>query len=678
MKLYFHVMLLITAVMSAQDNRNACRVFARINTLMQEKHYSPKPLDDSLSVYVFNTVIDQLDDNHILFTEDEYNSLLVHKTSIDDYIKQQKCSFFDGFINTYRTALLRNKKYIEEIAAEKLTYNTTDTIFYSKKVYPFVKDPQRIKRYLRKKITYDILEDISELSKNKDSLAKQLPKLFEATKQKVLETYLCRADNLLSPPEGFENSMYNRFYSVFCSYFDPHSTYFNYNERASFVSTISTQSYTLGLYVSQTENEEMVVDEVVPGGPAFNTNKIEKGDRIIKLASNNNEYVVSCASMDAINNIVSSDSYKNVDLTLRKKDGTLYTVTLRKEIMKDDENLVYSYVLGKGNEKYGYIKIPSFYTNYDNSDGNGCAADVATEVLKLTKQDIKGIIIDLQYNGGGSMDEVIQLCGMFINYGPVAVLTDRQMKYNTLRDYNRGMVYDGPLVVLVNAFSASASEFFAGVIQDYNRGIIAGSPTHGKASMQNIIPVEENDNNDFIKITVDRFYRVSGKSSQYTGILPDVELPMLFSPILPREKGMANALKNDSIDVHLRYTKLPEQPLNEAIFRSKERVVKNTSFTTISNLNNRINLLYNNDRKKLPVTFTAVYDDVHSTDGLYKEIKDNAEKENVITVTGTYTPQGSEAYVKSVNDFKIKGIKTDPYVFEGMNILYDLSLYKKR
>jgi carboxyl-terminal processing protease len=678
MKKLFVFILLFAIGTHAQDTKDACSKFARINTILQAKHYKPKPLNDSLSAYVFNTVIDQLDENHILFTENEYKALCVHKYMIDDYVKNQSCNFLSDFSRAYKKALERKQKMISEISSESLTYFTTDTIYYSKKAFAFINDTERIKRYNRKKITYDILENIAEQSSNKDSLLKVLPKLFAETKTKIIDTYLCKVNNLLNPTEGFDNALYDRFFAVFCSYFDPHSTYFNYNDKASFVSSISTQSYSLGIYVGTEDGDDIIIDEVIPGGPAFKTHRIEKGDKLIKLASNGKEYTVSCASMDAINNMVVSDTYKNVELTLRKKDGTVYSVNVVKEIMKDDQNLVYHYLLSSGNNKTGYLKIPSFYTNYDNPDGKGVAADVATALAAMTKEDIKGLIIDLQYNGGGSMDEVIQLCGMFINYGPVTILTDRELKYNTIRDYNRGMLYNGPMVVLVNGYSASASEFFAGVMQDYNRAVIVGTTTHGKASMQSILPLNENDQNDFVKVTVDKFYRVSGKSSQYSGIVPDIALPTLFDILVQRESGAANALQNDSINVKLRYNKLPDVPVKQAVAASQLRVKNDAVYTNLQKLNDRINIYYNEDRKKMPVTFTAVFNMVHSSDVLYKEIKTAAEAERNIVVTGSYEPEGSADFVKTVNDYKIKSIKTDPYIYESLNILRDLNSFKKQ
>lgn len=681
MKILTALAFLFVLQANAQGNEKACSVFARINNVLQTRHYQPKAVNDSLSAYVFTTVMEQLDDNRILFLQDEYKALEKHKYKIDDYLNSNDCSFFSDFITVYKNALNRNKQFVEQIAAEQLTYDTKDTIFYSKKNFPYHSNQDKIKNFIRKKMTYDILEDVAMLSKNKDSLKLNLDKLFPVSKAKITDTYLCRVNSLLTPSEGFEDSMYNRFYSVFCSYFDPHSTYFNYNEKASFVSSISTENYSLGLQVSQNDKEEIIIEEVVPGGPAYLSKKIDKGDKIIKLAVDGTEYLVSCAAMQTISNIVSSDTYKFVDLTLRKQDGTLYTVTLEKKIMKADDHSVYSYVLGEGPQKMGYIKIPSFYTAFETGGGSGCADDVAKEVAELKKNGIKGLIIDLQYNGGGSMEEVIRMAGMFINYGPVSVITDKDQTYNTIRDYNRGMLYNGPMVVLVNGFTASASEFFAGVMQDYNRAVIVGAPTVGKATMQTILPLDEKSQTDFVKVTIDKFYRVTGKSSQYNGIEPDVQLPYVFNDMLPRERTMPTAIKNDSIDIRLRFSKMQDDALKGAIVTSKKRVTGNKVLNNIISINKRVGELYKSEKPPLPITFDTVYTDAHAMDVLWKEITTELEKENNITVNnalGATTDADGDTYFKSVNDFKVRSIKADPYIFESLNILQDINNYKSR
>jgi len=680
MKIVASLALLFTFSLHAQDTDRPCSIFSRLNEVMQARHYQPKPVDDSLSAYVFNTVMEQLDSNRILFLQEEYDALAKHKYKIDDYILSRDCAFFNDFSATYKKALERHKTFVEEIAAGALPYNNADTIYYGKVSFPYHTKPERIKNFLRKRIAYDVLEDIAQLSKNRDSLRPHIQKLFPTSKTKITDTYLCRVNTLLSPADGFDQAMQNRFFSVFCSYFDPHSTYFNYNEKASFVSSISTSNLSLGLYVSQNDKEEVVVDEVVPGGPAYDSKKINKGDKIIKLATNDAEYTVSCASMETITNIVNSDTYKTVAVTLRKNDGTLYTVDLEKKVMKADDHSVFSYVLGEGPEKTGYIKIPSFYTAFDNGEeGNGCAQDVAQEITKLKKAGVTGLIIDLQYNGGGSMDEVIRMAGMFINFGPISVMADKSHAYNTVRDYNRGMLYEGPMVVLVNGFTASASEFFAGVMQDYSRAIIVGSTTVGKATMQTILPLNEKEQTDFVKVTIDKFYRVTGKSSQYNGIIPDIELPFVFNDMLPREKTMPTAIKNDSIDVRLRYAKLPDGAIKQAISLSRKRMGDNTVLSAISGINDQIDAMYKENKKPLPITFDNVYDDVHAMDKLWKEIAKELETENNIAVTdavGKAQDPADAAFYKSVNDYKIKTIRQDPYIFEGLKVLKDINSYK--
>ncbi|GGB80911.1 tail-specific protease [Flavobacterium suaedae] len=676
MKKFIALAILLCIQATAQNHEKACDIFFRMNSVLQSEHVQPKPVDDSLSVYVFNTVITALDKYRTILVEEDYTKLSVHKYKIDDYINNNQCAFLNDFITTYKTALNRSKTSIEEITASALPLSLNDSIRYSKKAFPFNKDVETNKKFIRKKIIHDILEDIAKQSKNKDSLKVKLTELAPASQEKIKEAALCRINGLLEPSEGFENSMYNQFFSAFCSYFDPHSTYFNYNEKASFMSTVSNENYSLGIYVSLNEKEEVVVEEIVPGGPAYKTSKIDKGDQLLKLAANDSEYTVTCASMEAINDVVFSDSYKDVTLTLRKKDGTVYSVALQKQIMQAYDHSVYSYIIGDNESPIGYIKIPSFYSGADRNGIKGCASDVAKEIVKLKEKNIKGLIVDLQYNGGGSIDEVISLAGMFINYGPVTVISGKSDYKNIVKDYNRGMLYKGPMVVLVNEFSASASEFFAGTMQDYNRAVIVGSTTLGKASMQAIVPLHEGrENNDFIKVTIDKFYRVTGKSNQYIGIVPDVKLPTFYNYLKQRESDMPNAFKNDSLDIHLKYTPLSNNYLKQAVTNSQHRIANDSLFTAMDKINQSIEKVYHEDKKPVAINFDAVFNDVHNNDSLWEDVNTLFEtdtKLNVQQVANTNMEELNDTFYKSMDSYKIKLIKNDPYIKEGYNIVTDL------
>lgn len=672
-------MLLLTTIVYSQKHEKACGTFLKINKLLQEQHLKPKPMDDSLSVYVFKAVVDGLDENRTLLLQQDYDLLAKHRLRLDDYLKQGDCSFLTDFITTYRNALERSRSYIEEIRKEPFTSALADTIYFAKNTFPYNKEAARVKRYVRKKIMYDLLEDVARQGKNKDSLRQYLDALAKPARERALETATCRINTLLNPPGGFDDAMYNRFFTAFCNYFDPHTTYFNYTEKSSFVSNISSQNYSLGLYVSQNEKEEIIVEELVPGGPALLSKKIDKGDQLLKLTSKGQEYPVSCASMEIISDIVFSDTYKTVKLTLRKKDGTVYDVTIEKAVMKAEDHSVYSYVIGSGSNAIGYIKVPSFYTGYEN-DNKGCADDVATELRKLKKEDIKGLILDLQYNGGGSMDEVIRLAGMFLDFGPLSIVVDRDRSRDVINDYNRGMLYKGPMVVLVNGLSASASEFFAGVMQDYNRALIVGGKTMGKASMQTIRPLEDSKE-DFVKVTIDKFYRVTGKSGQYIGIVPDVELPSYLERFVPRESSQPTAIKNDSINAGLNFKPWPANQLRTAAILSKKRIAAAPSYSTIRDINKKIDGIYDAEKAPLPLNFDAVYDDVHSLDSVWKEITRHSETETGITVRPTSADAKTamaDEFRKSINEYKMKSLKTDAFVPEGVNILIDMINYRQK
>ena len=240
MKKIFALAYLLCFAAAAQTNEKACDVFSKISSTLQTKHFKPKPIDDSLSVYVFRTVMENLDESRMLFLQEDYDRLAKHKYRIDDYINNKDCSFFTDFITVYKAALERHRNIVTQLGKQQLLATSTDTLFFSRQSFPYHKEPAMLTNFIRKKLVHDILEDIAKQSKDIDSLKVHLPKLSKASQDKVIESYLCKANSELSTPNGFESSMYNRFFSIFCSYYDPHSTYFSYNEKASFMSSIST------------------------------------------------------------------------------------------------------------------------------------------------------------------------------------------------------------------------------------------------------------------------------------------------------------------------------------------------------------------------------------------------------------------------------------------------------
>jgi len=662
-----------------QNSAKTCELLSKINTLVQNEHYNPKPVDDSLSVYVFDTFIDGLDGNRNLFTKLEYEKLCKHRLNLDNYILQNDCSFMNDFVSMYQFALERKKNILDKIQIEELNYNGNDTVKFSKKNFPFELKSTDFDRVWKKRMKYDILEDISKLSTNLDSLDQNFSKLEKTSKAKIFESNLCKINNVLESKKTIGYDLQNDFLNIFCGYFDPHTNYFSQDARSSFMSSLTTSGLSLGLNVTLNEKDEIIVDEVVPGGPAAKTNKFEKGDVVLKVSNKKGEdYLVSCTSLNKIGELIFSDSNVIIEMTIQKKNGNILDILLKKQIMKATENAVSSFIIEKG-IKIGYLKIPNFYSDFDGYSEQGCADDVAKEIIKLKQDNIQGLAIDLQDNGGGSMEEAIKLAGMFIDYGPVSVLVNSKNKQTILKDYNRGSVYYGPIVILINGNSASASEFFSAAMQDYNRAMVVGSTSLGKASMQTILPLDNNQK-DFVKLTVEKFYRITGDSNQIKGIIPDIVFPTLYDSIVAREMSYKTALKYDEIHSKARFTPFRKDYYPTIIEQSNSRSKNNAQFNEINAVNQKINALYNDPKEPLAVTFKAVFNDIHQIDSLWEKVKEIAATENNCTIlNNSYDAEKLKFndYQKEINTYKIKELKTNHYIEEVVEILNDINNFGK-
>ena len=666
--------LLTTFSLFGQNDAKTCEIVSKINTLLQREHYQPKPVDDSLSVFVFDSFMDALDSNRNLFTQIEYQKLRQHRLQLDNYILQNNCSFMNEFVSVYKLALIRKKKVLEKIQKDPFDYTTKDSVRFSKKNFPFDLVATDLERIWQKRIKYDVLEDISKLSTNLDSLTQNFATLEKITKARLFDANLCQVNSILETKNRIDDDLQNTFLNLFCTYFDPHSNYFSLAAKSSFMSGLSTSTLSLGLNVSFNEKEEIIIAEIVPGGPAAKTNKFDKEDVILKVSNTKGiEYTVSCSSIERIGELIFSDSQTEIELTIQKKNGAILKVFLQKQLMKANDNAVYSFIAEK-EIKIGYINIPSFYSNFEGNTVQGCADDVAKEIVKLQKDNIKGLVIDLQNNGGGSIEEAIKLAGMFIDIGPVSVLVDSKANQTILKDYNRGSVYTGPIVLLINGNSASASEFFAAAIQDYNRGIIIGSTSLGKATMQSILPLDEQNQQDFVKITIEKFYRITGESHQIKGIIPDISLPVLFDSVIPREISYKTAFKNDVIITKARFNPLPKTHFSELIQLSNSRIKTATLFNEISIANDQINALYNNPKKPTRLVFKDVFNDVHQIDSLWKKVKKIVDSQRNFTISNTSYDLEKlkfDAFQQDINTYKIQNLKNSPYLEEAVAILND-------
>lgn len=673
MRKFSPLFLLITSFLFSQNSAETCEILNKINAVIQTEHLRPKPVNDSLSVFVFDNLINELDPSRNIFFKSEYDELAAkYRLNIDDLILENDCSFLTDITAKYINGLIRTKEVLEKIQSTAFDYTKKDTIRFYKKSFAFYLKKEDLEKVWRKKLRYQILDDIAEVSNNLDSIKTNFNSIEAKSRKLILSNEICRISTLLETKTKQDENLYN----FFCTYFDPHTAYFSNDSKSSFVASLSKEHLSLGMTVNLNEKNEIIVHEIDPNGPAYQTGLIKKGDQIISVSNHKETLQVSCASLESISTMIMSEANKSLTLTLKRNSGKNFDVHIEKQVMKDEENSVFSFIIGK-ESKIGYIKIPSFYADLDGNSRKGCADDVAREVIKLERDNIKGLVIDLIDNGGGSMEEAIKLAGMFIDYGPLSIVVDHTKEKSVINDPYKGLIYRGPIVVLVNSNTASASEFFSSIMQDYNRALLLGSSTLGKATMQTILSLDETKNTDFLKITINKFYRVTGKSHQYIGVTPDVVLPEFYEDVYQKESDFPTAIKNDSIESVLKYRPYVKRSLIDKIAKNSTlRLADNYYFNGIKKINQKIDQLVNTPKAEIPMTLDAVFKQKKVVNSLWTEINTFNDESNPLDVYNSSVNQlllGVYPNDKTINQYQMDNLKTNPYLNEAVNIINEFN-----
>jgi carboxyl-terminal processing protease len=678
----------------AQDSNKQCNYIQVVLENITELHYQPKPLNSEWSNNIWKTFINDIDPQGFYFTQSEVDSLLRYSDSISTFIQDNNCNFFEEIKNLYKQKLMGSDALISGCLDRPFTFKITDSLtIYKNGNIKYPKNIQAARLRWQTWLKYKTLINIFTVHRGLlDSIP--ITQLIQEKEKEariaVIKKHRHQLTSILNRPEGFDKYFLNRFLNILATSFDPHTSFFSYSDKKNFESDISTETYTFGFDFEENQNGEIEITHLIPGGPAWKSNEINKGDIMVsyKLPNMQAEDLSFSDEYD-VEEIFNLPTTKNIDLTVRKLNGQVKTITLLKEKLSAEENLIKS-VLLDGQRKIGYISLPGFYAEWTRQD-NGCTNDMARELIKLKKDKIEGLIIDLRFNGGGSMQEAISLAGIFINEGPVCLVNDKTGKPYVLKDDIRGTVYDGPLILLVNGFSASSAEILTSTLQDYHRAIIVGSPTYGKSSSQIIYPIDtttqnarlmapDEGNQEFIKVTTNKLYRITGSTFQKTGITPDIPLPgnLEFGY---RESESENALSNDKIDKTVRYFPLRPYPVKELADMSSERIKNNANFQNIILLNDSL-------KSFLQSTNTICLDPQSFRNSEFRHYEMLQKLDSLLTQdTDLYTANNSDfdkqvidmnLYKKEMNKLIQAKAQKDIYIQESYQILLDLINFKNK
>lgn len=661
-------------------------ILKNVSELLEEIHYSPKNIDDQFSKEVFKKFLNEEDVEKKIFLKSDIQELSKYQTQLDDEILgKAPVDFVPAVVTIYKKRLQETQIISQEILSQPFDFNKQETVNldYDKLDYPVNQSAQR--EEIRKKLKYLTLEKYAELldqqvaAKGKPGyVAKTNEQLEKEAREKTLKVSDRFYEHLKIKAD--EDNFFNVFVETIVQCMDPHTDYFPPVEKRSFDEDMSGRFYGIGAALRDEEGTIKIVT-LVTGSPAWKSGQITVGDVILKVAQGNQEPVDLSSYMveDAVK-IIRGNKGTEVRLTLKKADGSIKVVTLVRDEIIQDEKFAKSVIIQSDKGKIGYIFLPEFYADFDNPKGSRCSVDVAREIIKLKEAKVDGIVLDLRNNGGGSLIDVVQMVGLFIEQGPVVQVRDRDGKPQVLNDRDKSVLYDGPLAVMVNEFSASASEIFAAAIQDYHRGVIIGSTsTYGKGTVQRNIPLDKNIGyNDLggplgtVKLTLQKFYRINGGSTQLRGVFSDIVLPDLYEHYKIREKDQPDALAWDEMPKADYTTWKYAYDINSIKNTSLERTNTNIAFTTISK--NAAWLDSQND-KMFPLNLKAYQDEQKMVRESVKQI-DSVSK-LTIPMNVYSMPQDTLKYSEDkdkADRYKqwVDSRKTDIYLKETVNVMDDM------
>ncbi len=679
--------------------------------VIERGHYDPAAIDDNFSKGIYKDYIAALDPSRRFFLQADIDEFAKYETQIDDQIKNKDLSFFNLTYDRLMKRIHESKEFYKEVLANPFDYSIKEDFNTDYEKLPYAKNTLELKEKWRKQIKLSTLSSLTDklkmqddkkkgiVSDKKDKSASELntsksvddtakkttepdvPKSFEQLEKETRESSLKSLNEYFDFINDLDqNDWFSVFVNAIATRFDPHTNYFPPDEKERFDVSMSGKLEGIGARL-QKKNDYTEISELISGGPAWRGKELESGDIILKVAQGNDEPVeVVGMHLDDVVKKIKGPKGTEVRLTVKKVDGTIKIISIIRDIVEIEETYAKSSIVEKNGLKYGVIYLPKFYIDFENNDSRDAGKDMAVEVDRLKKEGVQGIIIDLRDNGGGSLKTVVDIAGLFIEEGPVVQIKSAAGKKEVLYDKDKRIQWDGPLVIMQNSFSASASEILAAAIQDYRRGIIIGSKqSYGKGTVQNVI-----DLNQFVrgssmgdlgalKTTTQKFYRITGGSTQLEGVSSDVAIPDRYAYLKMGERDIDNAMRWDKIDPAEFKFWDKQTNFDEAIDNSKKRIAENPKFKLIDE-----NAKWIDERNKENVyslnidQFKAEQNAIEEKAKKYKSIADYKNTLEFKSLPYEVEAMKTDGSLKEKRDRWHEGLSKDIYVEEAINVLDDL------
>lgn len=688
-KLFFIIpvaLALVSATIIVQSDKEEA-IDQILMQSLNSVHYSPQTIDNDFSQKVYKLYLQRLDYNKKFLIQSDVDELKKFEKLIDEDINGAKFVFFDKSFDIINARVEEAKAYYTDILSKPFDFSSEETLQLDAEKANYAKDKAALKDEWRKSLKYQTLARVVEMMDNQTKAKEKSDTVKLKSKEEIeveaRKKILKSNDDYFKRLKDFDRSdRIAIYFNAIAGIYDPHTEFFAPKDKANFDIGMTGQLEGIGAQL-QEKDGYIKVSSIVPGSASYKQGQLKGGDIILKVGQGDAEPVdVVDMKMDDAVLLVRGKKGTEVRLTVKKPDGSILVIPIIRDIVVLEDTYAQSVIL-KGKKNIGYIKLPSFYADFSGKGGRSCSKDIKKELEKLKAENVDGVILDLRYNGGGSLPDVIDMAGLFIDKGPVCQVKQKSNPAQVLEDREAGIVYNGPLTVMVNSNSASASEIMAAAIQDYNRGLIVGtSPSSfGKGTVQrffnlddylppayaNIKPLGE------VKITTQKFYRINGGTTQLKGVIPDVVLPDPYYLLDQGEKEQDYPMAWDEI-APAKYAPLKQAySISQLKNNSSERVKNNPGFAILNDAAKRLkkqkdNTVVSLNFDKYVAEQKAYKEEAKKMDALDKEI----EGVEVIALKADAFPESDTVKVNKNKDF-YKALKKDIYLNETVAIMNEMN-----
>ncbi len=659
------------------------KILRNVGIVLEQGHYSPKKIDDKFSAEVLRNYEENLDPDKIVFTAKDIQNFEKFANRIDDEIHGAPIQSFYAISQAYLKRLDELEGLYKKALASPMNFSKEEFLQTDGEKRSYPKDSEERYEYARKRMKYQVLIRYSDLLEARDS-SKTNKKADSTLLRESVQTVAKQTNRYFETLRNHnsQDDLFSVFVNAITGTMDPHTTYMAPIDKRTFDEMLSGTFYGIGAQLKEVDGQ-IKVSSLITGMPAWKSGEIQPEDVILKVGQGDQPPVdvTGYALSDAVKLIRGAKRGSEVRLTLKKTDGSVKVVSILRDQINLEDTYAKSAII-ENPHKIGYIRLPEFYANFNDPSGRRSSTDVATEVKKLKDAHVDGIVIDLRGNGGGSLQDVVDMVGLFIKDGPVVQVKGRDEKANVLGSQEDEPLYTGPLAVMVDEQSASASEIFAAAIQDYHRGIIIGSASFGKGTVQRSISLDPQSDNIFfnkpseglgdIKLTFRKFYRINGGATQLRGVVPDIIIPDRLSKSKVREKDTPDALGWDTIS-RVRYALWnPGYSYQEIVKTISQDVKTNPNFEGIQNVVDQLDKIRDEEVPLQLSAFKAMQQKVRKLAKELDTYSTPSKSLDVQSLKEDLAEIGNDsAKVKAQEQF-VKAIGNDIYISETVKVINKL------